>query len=426
MDSTLQLVGAAVIALLVGILLGVLVTWLWNRGRILLLSERLDQCRQHTEGHESRLEEVEALQLELATVKAERAADAERLAWIHTADEQLRTSFQALAGEVLQQSSRSLMDRSGEQLRQTLEPMEKALAAFGGQVREIEKERRGAYDGLQREIALLRAAHDSLQSTTVGLQQALKSSSVRGRWGEVQLRRVVEMAGLVEHVDFSEQPTIEGLRPDMVVHLPRGGTLPIDAKAPMTSYFKAVEAVDEATRRSHLDAHLKALRQRTIELGQRQYWKQFESAPDFVVMFVPNEAILGSAFERDPDFLEFALAHRVLPATPVTLLALLKSVSFGWRQHQIARDALKIANSGRELHDRLLRFLEHLRRMGKGLEGATQSYNQAVGSLERRVLPSARRLEELGAAVGEVAEVEALAGGIRPPVGIDATEEPKR
>ncbi len=412
----MQLSGAVLLALLFGALLGVLGAWLWNRGRVVLLTERLEQCTQRLDDQRSQLQEIETLHIELATVKAERAADAERLAWIHTADEQLRTSFKALAGEVLQQSSHNLMERSHDQLRHSLEPIEKVLADFGGQVREIEKERRGAYDGLQREISLLRTAHGSLRSTTLGLQQALKSSSVRGRWGEVQLRRVIEMAGLVEHVDFTEQLTIGGMRPDLVVHLPQGGMLPVDAKAPMASFLEAAEATDEGARRSHLDAHLKALRQRTIELGQRHYWKQFESAPDFVVMFVPNEASLGSAFERDPNFLEFAMTHRVLPATPVTLLALLKSVSFGWRQHQIARDARKIANSGRELHDRLLRFLEHLRRMGKGLEAATQSYNQAVGSLERRVLPSARRLEELGAAVGEVADVEPLAGGIRSPL----------
>lgn len=382
-----------------------------------MLVERLERFRQQAQEGQAGRQEIERLNRELIGIKAARDADAERLAWIHTADEQLRTSFQVLAGEVLQESSRGLMDRSGEQLRLSLEPIERALSAFGSQVQEIEKDRRGAYDGLKREIALLRAAHGSLQATTFSLQQALKSSGVRGRWGEIQLRRVVEMAGLVEHVDFAEQPTVGGLRPDLVVHLPQGGILPVDAKAPMAAFLEAAEAKDDSARRSHLEDHLKAMRQRTVELGQRQYWKQFESAPELVVMFVPNEACLGSAFERDPDFLEFALAHRVLPATPVTLLALLKSVTFGWRQHQVARDSRKIALAGRELHDRLARFLDHLRRMGKSLEGSMESYNLAVGSLERRVLPAARRLEELGASADHVTEVEALSGRVRPPRG---------
>ncbi len=372
-------------AFLAGLAIGSLILWLWSRVRIALLSERLDRA-------------------------------AERLSWLKTADEQLRSSFQALAGEALQQSSQHLMDRSREQLGMHLEPLEKALDTLGTQVREIEKERKGAYEGLKQEIHLLRDAHGALRTSAAGLERALKSSAQRGRWGEVQLRRVVEMAGLVEHVDFTEQPTVEGLRPDMVIHLPRGGVLPVDAKAPMNAYLEAAEATDAAARRSHLDAHLKALRQRTIELGQRRYWDQFDSAPDFVVMFVPNEASLGAAFERDPEFLDFAVRHRVLPATPVTLLALLKSVSYGWQQMRVADNARLIASSGRELHTRLIRFLEHLRRLGKSLDTASQTYNQAVGSLERRVLPAARRLEEAGAAVETSPELEPVRRGIRRPI----------
>jgi DNA recombination protein RmuC len=416
LDSrTWQLAGDLLPAFLAGAAFGALLLWLWGRGRLAVLRERLRQGERRLEDAEARAADADRLKIELATVCARRDADADRLAWIHTADEQLRASFQALAGEALQQSSRSLLDRSGEQLRHLVEPVEKALDALGSQVREVEKERRGAYEGLKQEIHLLRDAHGALRSAAVGLEQALKSSAARGRWGEVQLRRVVEMAGLVEHVDFTEQATAEGLRPDLIVHLPRGGVLPIDAKAPMKSFLLAAEAADETARRGHLDAHLKALKQRTAELGQRRYWEQFESAPDFVVMFVPNEASLGGAFERDPDFLDFALRHRVLPATPVTLLALLKSVSYGWQQHRVAENARGIASAGRQLHDRLLRFLDHLGRLGKSLETATASYNQAVGSLERRVLPSARRLEEAGAAVDRISEPEPVSLGVRSP-----------
>ncbi len=417
MDSrTWQLASELLPAFLLGAALGGLVFWLWGRGRLAVLRERLEQSSRQQAESQERLTENERLRIEVATLKTRREADADRLAWIHAADEQLRASFQALAGEALQQSSQSLLDRSGEQLRHLVEPVEKALDALGSQVREIEKDRQGAYEGLKQEIHLLRDAHGALHTTTVGLKQALQSSTIRGRWGEVQLRRVVEMAGLVEHVDFTEQPTVEGLRPDLIVHLPRGGVLPIDAKAPMNAFLEAAEAEDEATRRALMDAHLKALKGRTAELGQRRYWDQFDNAPDYVVMFVPNEASLGGAFERDPRFLDFALRHRVLPATPVTLLALLKSVSYGWQQHRVAENARGIAGAGRELHARLLVFLDHLRRLGKSLETATATYNQAVGSLERRVLPSARRLEEAGAAAEEISEPEPVSVGVRSPI----------
>ncbi len=425
MDSqTWQLASELLPAFLIGAAFGALVLWLWGRSRVAVLRDRLEQSRwQQAEG-EDRQAENERLRIELATLEARHGADADRLAWVDTAGEQLRASFQSLAGEALRQNSQNLLDRSGEQLRHLVEPVEKALDAVGTQVREIEKERHGAYQGLKQEIHLLRDAHGALRSTTAGLKQALQSSTVRGRWGEVQLRRVVEMAGLVEHVDFTEQPTVEGLRPDLIVHLPRGGVLPIDAKAPMNAFLEAAEADDEAARRALMDGHLRALKQRTAELGQRRYWDQFDKAPDFVVMFVPNEACLGAAFERDPEFLDFALRHRVLPATPVTLLALLKSVSYGWQQHRVAENAHGIATAGRELHDRLLPFLDHLSRLGKSLETATVTYNQAVGSLERRVLPSARRLEEAGAAVEELSGPEPVSAGVRSPVVGQGKQKP--
>ncbi len=413
-------------AFLLGAVFGALLLWLWGRGRLAVLSERLEQGARRLADAEADAAEAERLRIDFATLEARHAADAERLAWIHTAEQQLRASFQALAGEALQQSSDQLLGRSKEQLSHLVEPVEKALDALGSQVREVEKERRGAYDGLKQEIKLLRDAHGALRGAAAGLEHALKSSSVRGRWGEIQLRRVVEMAGLVEHVDFTEQPTAEGLRPDLIVHLPRGGVLPVDAKAPMNAYLESADAADDAARRVCLDAHLKALRQRTAELGQRRYWDQFDNAPDFAVMFVPNEASLGAAFERDPDFLDFALRHRVLPATPVTLLALLKSVAYGWQQHRVAENARDIAGAGRELHHRLLTFLDHLRRLGKSLESATETYNLAVGSLERRVLPSARRLEETGAAVDEVADPEPVRLGVRSPVQRQAPEKETR
>lgn len=397
-DAAWQFPSDLLVAFLGGLVLGALLLWLWSRARIALLQDRL---RRSEEG----------------------------------AGDELR--FEALAGRVLERSSRELLERSREQLesiggtlradwagqretlRHLIEPVDKTLGELGGQVRALERERQGAYEGLRQEIQLLRQAHGELRNTTVTLQQALKSSRARGRWGEVQLRRVVEMAGMTEHIDFVEQPTAEGVRPDMIVHLPGRGVLPVDAKAPMSAFLEATAATDETARRGHFDDHLKALRQRTVELGQRRYWDQFDATPDFVVMFLPYEASLGSAFERDPDFLDFAMRHRVLPATPVTLLALLRSVAYGWQRQRVAENARQIAQLGRELHDRLGRFLDHLRRLGQGLGSAVRAYNRSLGSLERRVLPAARRLGDTGAAVDPLPEAESVTESVRRPAVSD-------
>ena len=416
-----------------GLLLGGLLGFALAYARSARLAERLRRREDEVDQLERLREQNEALKLANVRLEAARDADAERLAWIHTADEQLRTSFQALASQVLQQSFETLSHSTREQLehllrrarddwreqqgslRHLVEPVGESLQALGEQVRQLEKERQGAYQGLLQEVGLLRDAHHQLQQTTSGLSQALRSPTVRGRWGEVQLRRVVDMAGMIAHVDFLEQPTADGLRPDMILYLPEDGILPIDAKAPLKSYLDACAATDEAVRRLKLDAHVKAVRQRIQELGQKRYFAQFEQTPELVVMFVPNEASLAAAFERDPELLEFALQCRVLLATPITLLALLKAVAHGWRQRKVTENTREVAALGRELHSRLDRFVSHLRQLGKELDQAVGVYNQTLGSLERRVLPAVRRLEEAGAAVEdrETVEPEAIERRVR-------------
>lgn len=411
-----------------GLLIGVLLGTLFSQARAARTTERLQRREEDLARLEPLRQRCEQLERETVRLEAAREADAERLAWIHTADEQLRTSFQALASQVLQQSFETLNQSTREQfehllrearadwreqqgsLRHLIEPVGRSLETLGQQVQQLETERQGAYRGLQQEVGLLRDAHRQLNDATLGLRQALRSSSVRGRWGEVQLRRVVEMAGMVPHVDFEEQPNADGLRPDMIVRLPENGILPIDAKAPLKAYLEAHAATDETTRRIKFKAHQRALRQRIQELGQRRYFAQFENSPELVVMFVPSEACLGSAFDDDPDLLDFALRFRVLPATPVTLLALLKAVAHGWRQRQVTENARQLAALGSELHGRLARFVDHLRQLGKELDQAVGVYNRTVGSLERRVLPTVRRLEEAGAAIedDETAEPEAI------------------
>jgi DNA recombination protein RmuC len=271
-----------------------------------------------------------------------------------------------------------------------------------GYVRELERKREGAYQRLQEQLQNLATTHSELQTTTINLSQALKSPTVRGRWGEMQLRRVVEMAGMVKHVTYDEQVTTDGGRPDMIAYLPNGGVLPVDSKVPLAAYLDAMEAKDEETRRTKLGKHAKAMQDRIQELSQKKYWEQFDNTPDFVVMFVPNEACLGAAFEINPSLLEYGIEKHVLISTPVTLLALLRAVAYGWQQQQITENARQIAEQGRELYRRLETFIGHMAELRKDLNKTVDGYNKAVGSLERRLLPAARRFEEMGVTASEL------------------------
>lgn len=378
----------------VGLVLGSGLAWLWSRSRTAVLRERLDVA-ERTQGETAELRgENERLKIEAAELKKEREADAAKVSWVDRARAELERTFTALAAQALKENAGQVMQDASDKL---VQPLGKTLENLAGQVRDLESKRAGAYGELLVQIRDLQQANVQLTHTTTTLSQALQSSTVRGRWGEMQLRRVVELAGLQRHVDFSEQAQREDGRPDLIVHLPHGGSLPIDAKATLTAYLESLNAPDEDTRKARLEEHADALRQRIKELGEKQYWKQFKPAPEFVVMFVPIESSLGAAFECRPDLLEVAVAQRVLLATPVILLALLKAVAFGWQQQQVAENIQIIERECRQLYERLIPFVEHLRDMGVRLEGAVKSYNAGVGSLQSRVFPVAERLKELGA-----------------------------
>jgi len=250
-------------------------------------------------------------------------------------------------------------------------------------------------------------AQSQLQRTTVSLEQALKSPTARGRWGELQLRRVVELAGLVHHVDFDEQPTTDEGRPDLIVRLPGGGVLPIDAKASATAYLDAMQ-VDGTQRATKLGEHVRAMRSRIQDLSRKQYWAQFDRAPELVVMFVPFESALSAAFERDPELLEYGIRQHILVASPVTLLALLRAVAFGWQQQRITENARQIASEGRELYARVLNVLKPFRDAGTHLGRAVEAYDQAVGSLEHRLFPALHRMQDLTASSDELPKTSEL------------------
>ncbi|MFH1539746.1 MAG: DNA recombination protein RmuC [bacterium] len=363
---------------------------------------------------------VVRLKIELAVLKKECESYEEKIQWVQKAKEELSNTFQALASKTLQTNTDEFRTRSTEQLNSLLnqvrgdwdthkaqlknlvEPLGKTLETMDVQVRDMEQKREGAYSKVTTQLNQLVLTHQELQRNTTKLEQALRSSTSGGRWGERELQRIVEMAGMTEHVSFDKQVASGEGRPDMVVYLLNGGILPVDAKTPMQAYLDSFEAVDEKAKQDKIIEHSKAMRARVRELANRKYWEQFEKTPEIVVMFVPSEPCLGAAFGADSELLDYALEKRVLPTTPVTLLALLKAVAYGWQQQQITENAQQIADLGKDLFDRIINFFEYLNGVGKGLDNAVKSYNQAISSLGSRLIPKAREFKDLSAATKEL------------------------
>jgi DNA recombination protein RmuC len=339
------------------------------------------------------------------------------------ARDEMKAHFEALSAETLRKTTDDFLRVAGErfahlqtgaqgdleQRRQAVEslvkPLQDSLQKVDGKLAALEKARAEAYGGLVEQLRALASTHDALRAETGSLVKALRAPNVRGRWGEVQLERVVELAGMTPHCDFSTQATLEGdegrLRPDLLVHLPGGKQLVVDAKAPLSAYLDALETDDEAVRKSKLVAHAKQIRDHMGQLASKAYWDRLPAAPEFVVMFLPGEAFFGAALEQDPGLVEAGMEQRVVLATPTTLIALLRSVAFGWRQERIAENAQAISDLGRTLHERMGVVARHLAELGKRLDGAVAAYNKAVGSVESRMMPAAKRLEEMGAAGGD-------------------------
>jgi DNA recombination protein RmuC len=387
-------------------------TALESKARIEQEAKRLPELeRQAAELRNEKLE----LKDQVTEMKRERDLHEGMAQWLGRAEDRLRETFQSLASRALESNADQFLQRAHSQLdniferaqgdwsqqktefKKLVEPLEKTLEVLDGQVRDLEQKREGAYQKLQQELQQLAHTHEELQTSTTNLAHALKTPGVRGAWGELQLRRVVEMAGMMDRVDFIGQNGKNAERPDMIVHMPNKGILPVDAKTPMGAYLEGMETADDQLRKAKLDAHSGAMRQRIQELADPDYRQQFEHTAELVVMFVPNEACLGVAFEQDPELLEYAIQQGVLLTTPVTLLALLKAVAYGWQQHQVVENAHQIALQGKQLYRRLNTFLNHLGELGRRLDQAVRGYNKAVVSLESRVLPAARRLREVGA-----------------------------
>ncbi|HKS99672.1 MAG TPA: DNA recombination protein RmuC [Rugosimonospora sp.] len=380
-----MLPGMAVLLLLVGLALGAALGWLAARTR--------------TAGQLATLD---------ATLRATREGEA-----------RLTQSLRALSHDATRDQQASLA--------QLLRPLQDSIDRYERRVVEMEADRVDAYAELRTEVRQMQEVSTALSTSTGQLVAALRAPQVRGRWGEHQLRRVVEAAGLLEHCDFAEQVTAStdagGVRPDLVVQLAGGRQVVVDAKAPLDAYLTAMEARDERARNDELDRHAKHLRSHVEQLAAKSYWRAFESAPEFVVLFVPADPFLDAALQRDPVLLEYAFRHNVVLATPATLVALLRTVAYAWRQDALARNALAVHRLGRELYTRLSTMGGHLARLGTSLGGAVTAYNKAVGSLEARVLVSARKFADLGVSGEELESPVQLELAPRQPQAPELDEE---
>ena len=346
------------------------------------------------EGEATQLhQEKETLLIDRAKLTEQRTADADRLNWLANAQQQMREAFEALASQSLQNNAGQLIETTKGAL---MDPLHAKLQDLERHVRELEQKREGAYVSVSEHLNQLAELNGKLQQQTQALSNALHNSSARGRWGEVQLRRIIEMAGMHEHIAFDEQVAMsDDSRPDMLIHLPNGASIPIDSKAPMAAYLDSLEASDDATRRAKLDEHVRAVRSRVKELSQKRYWEKIAAGPDFVIMFMPSEASLSAAFASAPGLLEEAFEARIVIATPTILLALLKAIALGWQQTRMNENAQQIASESRELLKRLAKFADHSNKLSKELRGTVDAYNDMVGSLQSRVVPTLRRLETL-------------------------------
>jgi len=364
---------AVLAALLAGGAIGALLTWLWCARRI---------------------KTQDALRDQLQAVFGDLARDS------------LKSNsevFLQLAGERLARQQQAAADTLKERevaIGTLVQPLREALSRTETQVQQLESARVGAFAALKTEVDSLAAGQNQLSRETRNLVTALRRPDVRGQWGEITLRRVVELSGMTEHVDFTEQQhqvTAAGaIRPDMIVHMPERRDIIVDVKTPLDAYLSAVEAQNDEDRDKELQRHAQNVAARIRELAGKQYWAQFENSPDFVVLFLPGEQFLAAAVQENPDLIDEALRQNVMLATPTSLAALLKVVEYGWKQSLLADNAVEVQRLGEELYKRLSVFAEHLARLGKSLDASVDSYNKAVGSLEQQVLPGARRFPELG------------------------------
>lgn len=418
-----------------GLAVGLVAAWLYFRSARAVLGERIEARDRRTGEMEARIQETERqidiLRDESSALKArecsltttleyERGAAREKLAIIEEARQSLSNAFGALSAEALKSNNQAFLQLAKETLEkhqtqakgdlenrqlaieQIIKPLSESLGNVDRQIQEMERSRAGAYAGLFAQVKMMEATHVGLRTETAKLVTALRTPQGRGQWGEIQLKRVVELAGMVQRCDFDQQPSADTedgkLRPDLIVHLPSSKRIVVDSKVPLKAYLEAIEASDDVIRSVKLKEHAAQVRAHMERLAGKNYWTKFQPTPEFVVMFLPGESLFGAALQQDPGLIEYGAERGVIVATPTTLIALLKTIAYGWHQETLAENAKNIGELGKDLHARICTLRGYFASLGKNLDAAVSSYNHAVSSLESRVMVTARKFKDLQAA----------------------------
>lgn len=391
-----------------------------NARRAADLEVQLASARQAAAAAVARIETLAGEKAALAaSLEAERAAAADKLATVADAQRQLKDTFEALSAETLRRSQESFLQLAQERLGQyqqasssdlqarqqaiveLLKPVRESLERVDSQLARVDKERAGSYESVATQLRTLSETQERLRRETDSLVRALRSPNVRGRWGEVQLRRVVEIAGMLDYCDFTEKESTTSddggrLTPDLIIRLPGGRSIIVDSKVPIEAYLQSVDAADDAAREAKMKEHARQVREHIKALGKKRYWEQFKPTPEFVVMFMPGESLLSGALQYDQELIEIAAEQRVIPASPLTLIAVLRSVVYGWQQNLLARNAEELSRLGKEMYDRLCTMADNLGALGTQLRQAVEAYNRTIGTIEGRVLVTARKFREMG------------------------------
>jgi DNA recombination protein RmuC len=433
--------------IIAGLLIGGIISWFFAtymmQKKLIDLDGRLrsSEAIQHEKEQQlaQKIEEAEKLRKELDEERQTKIESLTRLddarksfeeqkQLIEKMKEEMTDTFNALAGAALKSSSEDFLRLASQQLENIIattkgklgehqaamdgmiKPLQEALKRYEDQFSKMEQERQKAYGSLEEQLRSLSAINENLKKETGNLVTALRKPQVRGRWGEMQLKRVAELSGMSSHCDFTEQPSVDTergrMRPDMIVHLPMEREIIVDSKVPLEAYLDGLSAQTEEERRTTMERHAQQVRSHMISLSSKEYWNQFEKSPEFVVMFIPGESFLSAALDIDTRLIEDGIQRRVIVATPTTFIALLRAIAFGWQQERITKSAQEISRLGKELYERMSTIVKHLDEVGSAVRKINEAYNKTVGSLESRILPSLRRFKELG--VGGTSEITSL------------------